>query len=205
MIDLHHARILAAMRGILPQTFVRFLAIFYTHRGADVGAEHPKACLNINLTLFRGRPPLTDLMTNARLHWLAGGAAQMRTKSILSLIFLGILFFVSGPVFAHHGSAAYDMSKTVTVTGTITDFQFVNPHVLIAMDVKDPSGKVDKWQGELTSPNHLARAGWTKSTLKPGDQITLIGGPAKSGSPTMWIRKITKDGQEVSLGGGGDN
>lgn len=129
----------------------------------------------------------------------------MRTKSILSLIFLGILFFVSGAVFAHHGSAAYDMSKTVTVTGTITDFQFVNPHVLIAMDVKDPSGKVDKWQGELTSPNHLARAGWTKSTLKPGDQITLIGGPAKSGSPTMWIRKITKDGQEVSLGGGGDN
>lgn len=129
----------------------------------------------------------------------------MRTKSILSLIFLGILFFVSGPVFAHHGSAAYDMSKSVTVTGTITDFQFVNPHVLIAMDVKDPSGKVDKWQGELTSPNHLARAGWTKSTLKLGDQITLIGGPAKSGSPTMWIRKITKDGQEVSLGGGGDN
>jgi uncharacterized protein DUF6152 len=129
----------------------------------------------------------------------------MRTKSILSLIFLGILFFVSEPVFAHHGSAAYDMSKTVTVTGMITDFQFVNPHVLIAMDVKDPSGKVEKWQGELTSPNHLARAGWTKSTLKPGDEVTLIGGPAKSGSPTMWIRKITKDGQEVSLGGGGDN
>ena len=129
----------------------------------------------------------------------------MRTKSIFPLISLGMLLTLSGTAFAHHGSAAYDMSKTVTVTGTVTDFQFVNPHVLIAMDVKDSSGKVEKWQGELTSPNHLARVGWTKSTLKPGDEVTLTGGAAKSGSPTMWIRKITKDGQEVSLGGGGDN
>ena len=94
----------------------------------------------------------------------------MRNKLIFSLISLGILFSLSGPAFAHHGSAAYDMSKTVTVTGTVTDFQFVNPHVLISMDVKDPSGKMEKWEGELTSPNHLARAGWTKSTLKPGDR-----------------------------------
>jgi Family of unknown function (DUF6152) len=126
-------------------------------------------------------------------------------KMILSLLLLGVLFILSGPAFAHHGSAAYDMSKTIMVTGKVTDFQFVNPHVLITMDVKDPSGKLEKWEGELTSPNHLARAGWTKSTLKPGDEVTLAGGPAKSGSPTMWIRKITKDGQEVSLGGGGDN
>jgi hypothetical protein len=129
----------------------------------------------------------------------------MHKKIILSLISLGICLVFSGSAFAHHGAAAYDMSKTITVTGTVTDFQFVNPHVLIAMDVKDASGKVEKWQGELTSPNHLSRAGWTKSTLKPGDQVTLIGGPAKSGSPTMWIRKIMKDGEEVSLGGGGDN
>jgi hypothetical protein len=129
----------------------------------------------------------------------------MRKTLIFSLLSLGLLFIISGPALAHHGSAAYDMSKTITVTGTVTDFQFVNPHVLISMDVKDPSGKAEKWEGELTSPNHLARAGWTKSTLKPGDEVTWMGGPAKSGSPTMWIRKITKDGQEVSLGGGGDN
>jgi Family of unknown function (DUF6152) len=129
----------------------------------------------------------------------------MRKTLTLSLLALGLFLILSGPAFAHHGSAAYDMSKTVSVTGKITDFQFVNPHVLISMEVRDPSGKVEKWEGELTSPNHLARAGWTKSTLKPGDQVTWTGGPAKSGSPTMWIRKITKDGQEVSLGGGGDN
>lgn len=129
----------------------------------------------------------------------------MRTK-FSSLIALGALLALSVPAFAHHGSAAYDMSRTVTVTGTVTDFQFVNPHVLISMDVKNPStGAIEHWQGELTSPNHLARAGWTKSTIKPGDVLTLTGGSAKSGSPTMWIRKISKDGQEVSLGGGGDN
>ena len=129
----------------------------------------------------------------------------MRNKLILFLSVGVLLFLLSGTAFAHHGSAAYDMSKTVTVTGTVTDFQFVNPHVLVSIDVKDPSGKVEKWEGELTSPNHLARAGWTKSTLKPGDQISLTGGASKSGSTTMWIRKIMKDGQEVSLGGGGDN
>jgi hypothetical protein len=125
---------------------------------------------------------------------------------MLCVMALGILFVLSGSAFAHHGSAAYDMSKTITVTGTVTDFQFVNPHVLIAMDVKDAStGKIERWEGELTSPNHLARAGWTKSTLKPGDVITWVGGPSKSGATTMWIRTISKDGQEISLGGGGDN
>ncbi len=130
----------------------------------------------------------------------------MRNKVLLSLIAVGIVLTLSAPVFAHHGSAAYETSKSVSITGTVSDFQFVNPHVLISLDVKDPTtGKMEKWQGELTSPNHLARAGWTKSTLKPGDQVTIIGGPAKSGSTTMWIRKVQKDGQDVSLGGGGDN
>ena len=125
---------------------------------------------------------------------------------VVSLFAVGALLVLSGPAFAHHGSAAYDMSKTITVTGAVTDFQFINPHVLISMDVKDPStGKIEKWAGELTSPNRLARDGWTKSTIKPGDVLTWTGGPSRSGSPTMWIRKIEKDGQEISIGGGSDN
>ena len=130
----------------------------------------------------------------------------MRNKLMLACVAVGVLFVLSGSAFAHHGAAAYDSSKPVTVTGTVTDFQFVNPHVLISMDVKDPStGKIEKWAGELTSPNRLARAGWTKSTIKPGDELTLTGAPLKSGAPAMAIHKIMKDGQEVSLGGGGDN
>ncbi len=89
------------------------------------------------------------------------------------------------------------------MTGTLTEYQFVNPHVLIWIDVKDPAtGKIVKWGGELTSPNHLVRAGWSKNTFKPGDQITMTGSPLKTGAPSMAIRKIMKDGQEVSMNEG---
>ena len=121
-------------------------------------------------------------------------------KLAVQLVVVGALLMLSASAYAHHGAAAYDMGKTTTLTGTVTNFQFVNPHVLISIDAKDPSGKLTKWQGELTSPNRLSRAGWTKSTLKPGDQVTLIGGTSKNGSPTMWINKVIKDGQELSLG-----
>jgi hypothetical protein len=119
----------------------------------------------------------------------------------LSVLIISLLVF-SAPVFAHHGAAAYNVGKTITLTGTVTDFEFVNPHVLIAIDVKDPSGKSETWKGELTSPNRLSRAGWTKSTLKPGDQLTMTGGPAKSGANTMWINKLSKNGEELRLGMG---
>jgi len=118
-------------------------------------------------------------------------------------ILASLAFLPSTSAFAHHGNAAYDTSKMTTVTGTVTNFQFVNPHVLIAMDVKDPSsGEVVKWQGELTSPNHLERAGWTKSTIKPGDEITMSGSALKSGTPAMQIRKISKNGEPIPTGGG---
>ena len=130
----------------------------------------------------------------------------MRNRVTLFFIAFAILFVVSGPAFAHHGAAAYDSSKMVTVTGTVTDFQFINPHVMIAMDVKDPStGKIEKWEGELTSPNHLERAGWTKSTIKVGDQVTMTGAALKSGALAMAIRKVMKNGQEIGLMGGSDN
>jgi hypothetical protein len=121
-------------------------------------------------------------------------------KLAVQLVVVGALLMLSASAYAHHGAAAYDMGKTTTLTGTVTNFQFVNPHVLISIDAKDPSGKLTKWQGELTSPNRLSRAGWTKSTLKPGDQITVTGGTNKNGSPTMWINKVSKDGQELPLG-----
>jgi hypothetical protein len=125
----------------------------------------------------------------------------MRHKLTILLVLAGFLF--STQAFAHHGNAAYETTKVTTITGTVTSFQFVNPHVMIAMDVKDPStGEVVKWQGELTSPNHLERAGWTKSTIKPGDEITVSGSALKSGTPAMQIRKIMKDGQPIPTGGG---
>jgi hypothetical protein len=128
----------------------------------------------------------------------------MRNEPLLLFFLVGALL-TSGTAFAHHGSASYDRSKTVTVTGTVTDFLFINPHVLIAVDVKDPSGKVETWKAELTSANSLQRAGWTKNTLKLGDQITLVGGSAKNGSPVLFVGKVMKGGEEISIRPGSDN
>jgi len=117
------------------------------------------------------------------------------------LVVLAVVFALISiaPAYAHHGSAAYDSSKTVTVTGPVTAYSFVNPHVMISINVKNASGNVEQWEGEMTSPNHLARTGWTKNTIKIGDQVTLSGAAAKSGSATMIIHKVLKDGQEIPL------
>ena len=103
---------------------------------------------------------------------------------------------------AHHGAGVFEPVNKVTVAGTVTDFQFVNPHVLVYITVKGDDGKETKWGGELTSPNRLARDAravkWHRSILKPGDSITMTGHPARNGAPMMDILKIV-DGQGTVL------
>jgi hypothetical protein len=111
---------------------------------------------------------------------------------------IGLLFaaavLTAAPVAAHHGAGVFEPEKKVSVAGTVTDFQFVNPHVLVYMTVKGDDGKEVQWGGELTSPNRLARDAravkWHKEILKPGDRITLTGHPARNGAPMMDILKI---------------
>jgi hypothetical protein len=127
----------------------------------------------------------------------------MQRRLGLSLMTAIAVVAFSTFAFAHHGNAAYDTTTLKTVTGTVIDFKFVNPHVLISVEVKDPAtGKTEKWDGELTSPNHLERAGWTKNTFKIGDEITMSGMALRSGAPAMAIRKIVKNGAEVPTGAG---
>jgi Family of unknown function (DUF6152) len=113
-----------------------------------------------------------------------------------------VAFLAATQVVAHHGAGVFEPEKKVTVVGTVTDFQFVNPHVLVYIDVKGDDGKPVHWGGELTSPNRLARdAGavkWHKAILKPGDSITMTGHPARNGAPMMDILKIV-DGQGTVL------
>lgn len=110
------------------------------------------------------------------------------------------------PVFAHHGAAAYDTTGTVTLKGTIEDFEFINPHCQLFVNVTDDSGKVVKWDGEFTNPNTLHRRGWTKEMFKPGDPITLIGNRAKNGAPVLRVLKLVlADGKEMPALGGDDN
>lgn len=124
----------------------------------------------------------------------------------VSLIVLILCLVALAPVaFAHHGNANYDTTKSITVTGVVTGFDFVNPHVLIMWDAKDDSGTAQKWQGELTSPNRLTRDGWTKSSIKPGDSITITGYPTKSGAHEIWIQKVVMgSGEELPTGMGGN-
>lgn len=99
--------------------------------------------------------------------------------------------------FAHHGQAGYDNKTPVTVSGTVTDFLFSNPHCIVSFDVKDDKGELQKWQGELTSPNHLIRAGWNSHSLKAGDKVTITGWRAKSGANSLWITKTVVNGEEL--------
>jgi len=116
---------------------------------------------------------------------------QMKNK--LLAMFLGAtgLLLVSGPVLAHHGRSNYDVTSTATVKGIVTDFQWTNPHALILLDVTDETGKVEKWIAETNSPNTLSRQGWSKNTVKVGDQITLVGHRVKGGGNYINFSKIS--------------
>lgn len=113
------------------------------------------------------------------------------------------LLLVSGASFAHHGMGTYDLQRRITLKGTVTTFDFTNPHVLLHLDVKDDKGTVVKWVAETGSPNMMRRGGWNKNTLKPGDQITISGQPAKNGSPTMrFLKVVLSNGQELDPASG---
>jgi hypothetical protein len=97
---------------------------------------------------------------------------------------------ISPDASAHHGDAGYDVTKLVTVKGTVTEFHFQNPHIEIFIDVKKDD-QVEKWHGELNSPNLVSRmAGWNGKTLKPGDEIVLIGYRAKNGLNVLRLEKV---------------
>jgi hypothetical protein len=120
-------------------------------------------------------------------------------KKLVLFVIVSLTFgLVCRPLWAHHGVAAFDTSKVVSVQGTVTDFQFINPHVLISIDVKNEKGEIEKWSGEAQSAPMLARYGWSKNTLKAGDAITAYGYRPKSGSNYLRLIKITlPDGREM--------
>lgn len=105
----------------------------------------------------------------------------------------------AGVTSAHHGRAAYG-TTVVTLEATVTDFRFVNPHVQVYFDVTGDDGELQHWQGELTAPNRLARAGWTSKTLQPGDRMQLSGPQARNGGYSIVITEmIMPDGERMPL------
>jgi Family of unknown function (DUF6152) len=120
-------------------------------------------------------------------------------KNVLSALI--VLLVVSSSLLAHHGTAvSYDQNKSVTLTGTLTKFSWTNPHCYVELDVKNSSGQVVHWAGEMNSPGVLKVAGWTRETIKAGDQVTLSVHPAKAGTPVGVVdrgKPIIANGKEI--------
>src|SRR5262245_43784299 len=112
-----------------------------------------------------------------------------RTRAVL---LSATLFSLLTPLLAHHSfKAQYDENMPITLAGTVTKVTWKNPHVILRMDVKD-EGKVTNWELELASPNGLMSQGWKVDSLKPGDQVTVNGYPARDGSHVANIRRVTR-------------
>jgi hypothetical protein len=122
----------------------------------------------------------------------------MKSWALKSLAGIYVVLLASGLLFAHHGTSAYDTTKLITVKGTVSDFQFNNPHVMISVDAKDDKGKVETWVSEANSPNVLTRHGWDRDIIKKGDQITVFGYRPKNGAKTLRLQKVVlSNGQEL--------
>ena|SRR5207245_2657540 len=109
----------------------------------------------------------------------------------IPLVVLGLLA-VCVPLAAHHGTAVYDTSKTVTVKGTVTEYVWANPHVYVKVDAKDDSGNTMHWALEAQNPISETEVGWTKNTFKPGDEVEVEVKPAKNGRPVGSIGYTTR-------------
>jgi hypothetical protein len=131
-------------------------------------------------------------------------------RSLLLFPATTVLVLISFAVatYAHHGFVAwFDTTRSITLKGTITGFEWTNPHAYIYFEVKDQKGTIEKWSAEMGSVGMLARAGWKRDTVKPGDGVTLIGKPSKDGKPAMLLDKVVlASGEELpasDLGGVG--
>jgi hypothetical protein len=125
----------------------------------------------------------------------------MRNALPAAVFVAACLFVFSGPALAHHGGGAYDAAHPMTMTGTVKEFLFIQPHPLITLEVKDDQGAVTEWSVEMTAPNHLVHYGWNGKKLKAGDQITIVGLPSKNGLKVLNLRKISwANGEVIPLG-----
>lgn len=116
----------------------------------------------------------------------------MRLKLAASLALVLGVFPMSVPLFAHHGTGvAYEVDKEITLKGVVTEWIWANPHCGILFDVADDKGDVAHWGAELGNPHSLSEAGLSKDILKPGDKITVVGHPARSGSPRLSLEHFT--------------
>ncbi len=118
----------------------------------------------------------------------------------LMVLALGIgVSILSLPLLAHHGNAAYDTGKNITLKGTVTKWFWANPHCVLRLDVTDDGGQVVQWTAETENPSSMIHYGWTNQSLKPGDQVTVTVIPVKNGNPVGRIIEVVfSNGQKLA-------
>ena len=116
----------------------------------------------------------------------------MKLKVILSSLTAGAALLCAQPAWSHHSNVFYEVTKVVTITGVVKEFEWVNPHTWVKVIVDDGKGGKVEWACEGRAPGVLLRAGWTRRSLTPGEMVTIDMSPAKDGSRTSIIARVTK-------------
>jgi hypothetical protein len=121
-------------------------------------------------------------------------------RFVLTRVLVTCALLGSAAAGAHHSFAVHFVGdELITVTGVVTEFTFRNPHGLLTLEVVEKDGSVEQWRVETNSPNILRRRGWTSDSIKPGDEVTIEGFPARDGSNSMRIaRVVLADGRELT-------
>ena len=110
-----------------------------------------------------------------------------------ALLTTAVLMSVVAPTAAHHSFAVFfDDTKSVTVSGAVTEFRFTNPHAIIELTRKTPQGQVETWRAETNAVTLLRRRGWTAQSLKAGDMVTIEGWPSRDGSHYLRVRRVVR-------------
>ena len=121
----------------------------------------------------------------------------MKAKVLVSVPVILSLFLCCGTSWAHHASRQVYEGKSITLMGVVTDYEWANPHSVLSVAVKDDKGKVEEWHAEILPPTEMLRAGWTKDSLKPGDEVTLTGRPGKYAQHILWLEYlVTSEGKK---------
>ena len=126
---------------------------------------------------------------------------------MLRSAFFGVLILWAGAVFAHHSAPVfYKVEERITVSGTVSEFRFSNPHAILKFEVVTADGQKQLWTAETTSPSILRRRGWSQASFEPGDKVKLEGMPSQDGSYLMRItRAFREDGTEIGVPPGTNN
>jgi uncharacterized protein DUF6152 len=114
---------------------------------------------------------------------IANRSGSRTVRTLVTAAFSALLVAFSAPAWVHHSGAMFDGEKVITITGTVTEFSWTNPHASFRVDVPNADGKLESWAIEMNSPNNLVHEGWKRSSIKAGDKVTVKINPLRDGRP----------------------